>query len=741
MATEDFRRIFESLRIPVAGADAAGAIAFANGAFAELAGPRDQGLPGTDLASLFAAADRKRLRQNIARVGEGKSAAAVIEARLARDESRWTSVALQPWLDSRDAPSGVIAIVQDIGAQRETETALDLAVARLLALAEASPAAKMVETGAGDIELANEAFCRLLALESAPQSLSGVPVVAALARSPHVDAAALARMRAAPGSPASLEIALGGGRGTALERHPVLVDDALAGAVWTSREEAGARGEKVAAQAALIERIAQELSVAVEGLGTLSIRAQRADMDPAFIEHCQRIRESTESAMAAVGDLVDFSRIAGSIVPRRRPFMLRASLAELILRIVPLAEERGARLRVKVEQDVSDALEGDADRLLLVLRNLLDSALAVAPGAEVTLQVTPEYTTGNAIQLSFGILLHGLAATAPRISPEAGMGVAVAKFMVAALGGRLAIAARAAAEPLYAFTLEFGVRPAPPPPPQRASHATLVAMPVLIVSADAQHRDSLSALLRGWRMLPLEADNAPMALALLERMHQEGSPVPLVILSERLPVQDGFLLAFRIKNDARFASTLIMMLATEGKAGDAIACRENGVAAYMRYPVSDRQLNEAITAVTGASVDADSAPTLVTRHSLREQRKGATVLLVDPSRDSQILAAHILGRNECSVVVAGDMAEAVAALDQDMYDVVLVETTVEGLGGADAARLLRARIVRDPAATRIVAISSQHSDVYHDACLARGFDATVAKPFRREALLALVKSR
>ena len=613
MATEDFRRIFESLRIPVAGADAAGAIAFVNAAFVELAGPRDGGLPGIELASLFAAADRQRLQQNIARVGEGKSAFAHIEARLARDESRWASVALQPWLDSRDNASGVIAIVQDIGAQRGTE-------------------------------------------------------------------------------------------------------------------------------AALIEKIAQELSVAVEGLGTLSIRAQRADLDPAFIEHCQRIRESTETALAAVGDMVDFSRIAGSIVLNRRPFMLRACLAELIARIVPLAEERGGRLRAKVEQDVSDALEGDGERLQLVLRNLLDNALAVAPGGEVTLQVTPEYTTGNAIQLSFGVAVSGAAPAAAKASPEAGMGVAVAKFMVAAMGGKLAIASRAASEPLYAFTLEFAVRPAPPAP-QRASHATLVAMPVLIVCANPGQRDSLAALMRGWRMLPLEADNAPMALALLERLHEEGSPVPLVILSDRLPVQDGFLLAFRIKNDARFAATLIMMLATEGKAGDAIACRENGVSAYMRYPVSDRQLNEAITAVTGACVDADATPTLVTRHSLREQRQGATVLLVDPSRDSQILAAHILGRSECSVVVAGGMAEAVAALDQDMYDMVLVDTTVEGLGGADAARLLRARIVRDPAATRIVAISSQHSESYREACLARGFDATAAKPFRREELLALVRPR
>jgi PAS domain S-box-containing protein len=740
MATEDFRRIFESLRLPVAGADAAGAIAFANAAFVELAAPPDGGLAGMDFASLFAAADRQRLQQNIARVGEGKSAGASLEARLARAEDRWVSVALQPWLDSKDMASGVVAIVQDIGPQRETEAALNLAIARLLALTEASPAAKMVETGAGDVELANEAFCRLLAIESAPQSLSGMTVQAALARSPHVDAAALARLRESPDAAWSLELPLAGGRSATLDRHPFRVDEAFAGAVWTTREEGGIRGEKGAAQAALIEKIAEELSVAVEGLGTLSIRAQGNDMDPAFIEHCHGIRASTEAAMAAIGDLVDFSRMSGGIVLRPRAFMLRAALAELIARIVPRAEERGGRLRIKVEQDVSDALEGDVERLQLVLRNLLDGAFAAAPGAEIMLHVTPEYTTGNAIQLSFAVAVAGASTPgAPRVSPEAGMGVAVAKYMVAAMGGRLAITARPATEPLYAFALEFAVRPAPPAPP-RASHATLVAMPVLLVSADAKQRESLAALLRKWRMLPFEADNAPMALALLERQRQEGSPTPLVILSNRLPVQDGFLLAFRIRNHRHFAATLIMMLASGGKPGDAIACRESGISAYMRYPVSDQQLNEAIMAVTGAAAAADEAPTLVTRHSLREQRKGATVLLVDASRDSQIRAAHILGR-ECSVVVATDLAGAHAALEQDTYDLVLVDTALEGLGGEDAGRRLRGRIARDPAATRMVALSAAHSDAFREASLAQGFDATLAKPFRREELLALVKAR
>ena len=158
-----------------------------------------------------------------------------------------------------------------------------------------------------------------------------------------------------------------------------------------------------------------------------------------------------------------------------------------------------------------------------------------------------------------------------------------------------------------------------------------------------------------------------------------------------------------------------------------------------RYPVADRQLNEAIMAVTGASVDADETPTLVTRHSLREQRKGATILLVDPSRDSQILAAHILGRQDCSVVVAHDLAEAIAALDQDVYDMVLVDTALAGLEGDDAAQQLRARLTRDPDATRLVATSLEHSPAFRSAKTALGFNATLAKPFRKDDLLALLK--
>lgn len=744
MPIEDYSRIVESLKLALAVADAKGRIVFANEALAKMCGRPADALVGMPLAELFARGDQKRVQQNAERVAHGKAGASFIDAELAiaSTEPHWVQAALQPALDAKGKAAGVIAVLQDVSAQRETEEALNLLTARLLGMTEALPVAILVETAPGDVELVNQAFCDLLQLGSAPQSLSGLALDEVLSRSPRLDAKLLASVRERPeqGFVLPLEI---DGRRVRLERQPIVIEAGYGGAVWTAHEEAAqpsaaAKSPAVKGKAgvALVEKIGAELSVALEALSAVSIRAQQLEVEPAIVDHFATIRESTEAAMAAIADLVDFSRLSGGIVLRRARFALRAAIAQLVERLVSDAEEHGCRLRIKVEQDVPDALEGDVARLQLVLKNLIANAFAHAPGGEVTLQIAPEYTTGSGIQLSFGV---GIAGAAAKDGVEGGMGMAVARFMVAAMGGAIRVGAKAG-EPLYGFTVEFPVLPAQPAP-RRPSYVSLVGLAVLVVSADPTQRLAVSNLLRGWRMVPLEADNAAMALALLERLEQEGNPVPLVILSNRLPVQDGFLLAFRIKQHPRLAPSLVMMLASEGRPGDALACRENGISAYMRYPINERQLNEAIVAVTGASVDADETPTLVTRHSLREQRKGASLLLVDPSRDSQILAAHVLGRHDCSVVVAHDLAEASAALDQDYYDIVLVDTALEGLGGDDAGRMLRARIARDADAVLLVAASADHDAAYREAKAAAGFDATIVKPFRREDLLLLLTGR
>ena len=746
MRSAEFRRIVESMKVAMALTDAQGIITFANHAFGQLAGREDRSLEGESLAALFVEEDRKRVQQNVGRIGEGKAATAIFEARVTEEGGEhWVQVVMQPALDERDQPGGAIAVLHDITAQRDTEQALYVLTARLLALAEASPVAAMIESATGEVEMVNEAFVRLLDLDGAPQSFMGLEALEMLGRSKVVDAKALDKVRGKKRTAsATLDLKLAEGATVTLERQPIVVEGETSGAVWSPRKESTAESAaKGAAEIALIEKIGEELSVAMDGIASISHRAQQMDVDPELVEQFHKIRRSTETALAAIGEMVDFSNVSGNIVLKKAEFALRPALAVLVGRLLMDAEQRDCRLRLKIEQDVSDNLVGDLERLEVVLKNLVESAFSLVPGAEVTLQITPEYVTESGIQLSFAVVYSDEGTTKPSsmVGVESGMRVAVARFMVGAMGGKLEVAAHpTVGEAIYAFTVEFPVRPASASAP-KPNHVTLVGMPALVVSGNPSQRHALTEMLRGWRVHPLEADNAPVALALLERCEKEGNPIPLVILTNRLQGQDGFLLAFRIKHHPSLASSLVMMLATDGKPGDAIACRENGIAAYMRYPVGDLQLNEAIQRVTGAiaDVDAEATTTLVTRHSLREQRKGATVLLVDPSRDSQLLAAHFLGREDCSVVVANDLAEALSALDQDLYDTVVVDTSLEGLSGDDAAKVLRARM-RNPEATRLIAASAKHTKAFDKAKIAIGFSATIPKPFRKDDLQSAVQT-
>src|SRR6185436_4764689 len=169
MAPEDFKRIVESLRIPVAVADPKGTLLFANNAFASMTGYSVKDLAGYPAGSLFAGEDAKRVLQNLARIAEGKAANASLEAQLAGKVPRWVQASLAAPVDARERPVNVIVSLQDIDAQRETETTLNLFAARLFAIADASSIAVMIENAAGEIELVTEAFCRYIGSDSAPQ--------------------------------------------------------------------------------------------------------------------------------------------------------------------------------------------------------------------------------------------------------------------------------------------------------------------------------------------------------------------------------------------------------------------------------------------------------------------------------------------------------------------------------------------------------------------------------------------
>ena len=90
----------------------------------------------------------------------------------------------------------------------------------------------------------------------------------------------------------------------------------------------------------------------------------------------------------------------------------------------------------------------------------------------------------------------------------------------------------------------------------------------------------------------------------------------------------------------------------------------------------------------------------------------------------------------CQVLLATQGAEALAQLEQETVDMVLMDCNMPVMDGYEATRRIR-QDGRWPALP-IVALTANAMPEERERCRAAGMNDYLAKPFRREELLALV---
>ena len=116
------------------------------------------------------------------------------------------------------------------------------------------------------------------------------------------------------------------------------------------------------------------------------------------------------------------------------------------------------------------------------------------------------------------------------------------------------------------------------------------------------------------------------------------------------------------------------------------------------------------------------------------------ILLVEDNVVNQRVASGLLTRRGHHVTVAQDGREALARLDQETFDLVLMDLQMPVMGGLDATAAIRLRERSTGQHLRIVAMTAHAMSSDRERCLAAGMDGYLAKPFYMVELLARVEA-
>jgi CheY-like chemotaxis protein len=245
-------------------------------------------------------------------------------------------------------------------------------------------------------------------------------------------------------------------------------------------------------------------------------------------------------------------------------------------------------------------------------------------------------------------------------------------------------------------------------------------------------------------MQPAEAASAPEAMALMEQASVNGHPFHLLLIDLHMPGMDGFDLASQIRTSRNLSETVIMMLTSGEQRGDAARCRELGISMYLTKPVRREELRKAIaTLLASQSQTRTTSDLSMLRDSARAPRsavKSRSILLVEDNEVNQRVALRILEKEGHQVVVAANGREALMILNQQTFDVVLMDAQMPEMDGFATASAIRQNEKGSGKHIPIIATTAHAMVGDRERCLAAGMDGYISKPVNARDLLKLVDS-
>ena len=113
-----------------------------------------------------------------------------------------------------------------------------------------------------------------------------------------------------------------------------------------------------------------------------------------------------------------------------------------------------------------------------------------------------------------------------------------------------------------------------------------------------------------------------------------------------------------------------------------------------------------------------------------------TILVVDDNETNLRLMKAVLQTRGYTLIEATDGEAALAALEAQTPDLVLLDVQMPGLSGLEVVRRLRA--MPSAAHLPVVAITAMAMKGDREAIIGAGFDDYLAKPYRTADVLAIV---
>jgi PAS domain S-box-containing protein len=381
-----------------------------------------------------------------------------------------------------------------------------------------------------------------------------------------------------------------------------------------------------AAKADFLANMSHELRTPLNAIIGFSEAITRTkDLSARDARHARLIHEASETLLAVVNDVLDFSKLesnAFELDPQPfEPLELARSVAALV---EDQAKARGLKLEVRGSGE-NRQVSGDGARLRQVLLNLVSNALKFTNVGGVTVFVD-QREEGSRQRVSVRVADTGIGiapdkqaqlferfsqadASVSRQFGGTGLGLAICKRIIDLMGGKIGVESGGGDGSTFWFEVILPLAQGEEPAVGGGEETAELERPLklLLVEDVAINRELVRMMLEDFDIDIDTACNGAEAIEAVGRARYD-----LVLMDVQMPVMDGLTAAARIRahENPSVRETPIIAMTANVLPEQIERCREVGMDSHVGKPIRSAQLLEAIARwSTGRRAPAQTSAT------------------------------------------------------------------------------------------------------------------------------------